>query len=366
MKKYLISVGIILVIGFVFYQKVFIPKHTFLVITPKLGDVNISIKGIGEITSETIYKIGTLYGGEIHEFTLKEGQLVHKDDLIAVVDSVDLSNKIDELKSLISKLNNDKKSAIVAYKYQLEIFKKNSILYKKHNISSLEFEKLKTNKDLAKLKIDSLQSSISQTKHNIKGLEKKLSRYTIKSPISGYIIKKYISNYSIVTPNQPLVEIVDPSDVWVSAYIDTRISQEIKIGSRAQIKLRSSSKLYSGVVKNIKPINNNVTYEREVNIAFDKLPIPFYLNEQATVQIYTNRLKNTIQVPLKVVDIQKDKSGVWILKDTKALFVPTQVLAIFGQYVALKGINEDDKIIVPKVGNKQLKNGLKTYTKENQ
>ena len=376
MKKYLIYTAIILLIGLGFYKKIYIPKHTFKTTFATIGDMNIKVNGVGNIGAKDIYKIGSIYGGKVLDFNLSEGDFIKRGELVARVDFVDLKDKIVELEASIKRFQNDiealgldKQSAITQYNYQREIFTKNQRLFRKGAISELDFKKFRTNRDVAKLavssvtsKINSLYSQIAQIRASVDGLKQRLSRYTITSPIDGYITKKFISNFAIINPNQTLIEVVNPKDVWVETHIDTRISGEVKIGDRALIKLRSSNKIYKGRVTNIKPINNSVTNEREIDVSFDKLPIPFYLEEQAIVDIEIKKLKSITKVPTSVLSIYKEKEGVWIVDNkSRVFFKPIKILAHSGKSVATKDIKASDRLVIPNPKKKPLNSGMKIY-----
>ena len=373
MKKYIIASLILGAVGFTAYNKVYIPKHTFKTISAKKDNISVSINGIGEVSSKEYYKIGSIYGGKVLDLTVNEGDFIKKGTLIANIDSVDLKNKINEvsatikkLQSDISSLNIDKQSANASYRYQNEILKKNKQLYRKGAISGLDYTKYKTNATTAQLKIKSISAKINslssqklQLTASLNGLNEKLSRFTITAPINGYIVKKYISNYAIINPNQTIIEIVNPNDIVVSTHIDTRISKDVSIGNSATITLRSSSKKYAGKVIGIKPINNNVTYEREVDVAFSSLPVPFYLQEQAQVSINTKELNDILKIPANVVSIYKQKEGVWIVKNSKVNFKSINILTNKDNFIATKDISTSDKIVVPYPKKKSLSNGMK-------
>ena len=373
--KYLILVVVVGIIGVGFYKKVYIPKHTFKIVTPSKGNIPFEISGIGNVGAENIYKIGALYGGKMYDFSLQAGDKVEKNQTIAKIDSVDLINQIKSQNALIAKLKedikalqSDKKSAEVNYQYQLDLFKKNAKLYKLHSISSLEYEKYKTQKDIAKLKISTLEANIKalnkqilQTEENIKGLQKRLKFYTIISPVSGYVTKKIAENHQILPPNSTIIEVVNPKDVWIQTYIDTRISGDVKIGDEAIIKLRSSNKRYKGKVVNINPVNNPITYEREIDVKFDNLPIPFYMSEQARVWIKIKNLKNIIKIPAKAIVFYQEKEGVWVVKNNKVFFKPIKILTRYKNEAGVRGLNIDDKIVIPNPKKAPLKNGMKIY-----
>ncbi len=375
MKKYLIYIAIITILGFGFYNKVYVPKHTFQTTKATMGNMSLKVNGVGNVGAKEIYKVGSIYGGKVFSFKVNEGDFIKKGTLLAKIDSVDLSDKIDELDASIKKLqsdikalNIDKQSAITSYNYQEEIYKKNQRLFKKGAISELDFKKYKTNRDVSKFqvssissKIDSLYAQITQIKASSNGLKQRLSRYTILAPIDGYITKKLISNFAIINPNQTLVEIVNHMDVWIETHIDTRISGDVKLGDIAVIKLRSSDIEYKGRVTNIKPINNSVTNEREIDISFENLPIPFYLQEQAIIDIKIKELKDILKVPSSALTVYKENSGVWIVKDDTINFKPLKILAYDNQGAATKDLSTSDILVIPDPKKKTLKNGMKIY-----
>ncbi len=373
--KYIIYMSIATIMGFGFYKKIYIPKHTFKTLKATKGSIGIKVNGVGNVGARDTYKIGSLYGGKVLDFTIQEGEYIEKKSLIANIDSVDLADKIDEQRALeakllsdINSLKVDRLSAKVDFDYQKELFDKNRKLYKLHSISSLDYQKYLTSKDIAKLKIQSvdahivsLKNQIKQVRANINGLGEKLARYIITSPISGYITRKIVAPYQIITPNQTLIEMVNSKDIWVKTFVDTRMSGKVKIGDKASIKLRSSDKKYRGKVVNINPINNPVTYEREIDVAFDNLPIPFYLEEQAVVSIDITTLKDVVKIPAKILTIYKEKNGVWTLVGNKVKFKPLKVLGRQNKSVAVRGIDVDDKLIVQDPKKTTLKDGIKIY-----
>jgi len=375
MKKYFVYATVLAIAGIGFYQKIYIPKHTFETIYPTKGNMSIRINGVGNVGAKEIYKIGTIYGGKVSEFYVNDGDFIKRGDLIARIDSVDLGYKAVELNSTIKKLRNDieslkidRQSAEAQYKYQNELLKRNRELFNKHTIPELDFEKFKKDTIVAKLKIeslsskiDSLHNQITQIEASLKGLRERLIRYTINAPVNGYITKRLISNHAIINPNQTLLEIISPKDVWIKTHIDTRISGEVKIGDSATIKLRSSDKKYIGKVSNIKPINNSVTNEREIDVSFDNLPIPFYLEEQAIVDIAIKELRDIIKIPNQALTIYKEKEGVWIVVNNIIHFKPIKVLAYSKSSGATKDIDIKDRLVIPDPKKKSLNDGMKIH-----
>jgi multidrug efflux pump subunit AcrA (membrane-fusion protein) len=134
------------------------------------------------------------------------------------------------------------------------------------------------------------------------------------------------------------------------------------VGQKAKIVLRSQPyRSYEGVVKRIEPQTDAVTLEKEVDVAFKTLPKPFYINEQAEVNIVTSQLKDVVKVPANAIVYLKSKPGVWTEQNAKAHFVPLKVLGRDNKAVAVSGIDEGTVILLGSEKKKALKEGMSVH-----
>jgi multidrug efflux pump subunit AcrA (membrane-fusion protein) len=156
------------------------------------------------------------------------------------------------------------------------------------------------------------------------------------------------------------LKIVDPKTLWVETKIDERISSQIKPLQIASITLRSEPhKQYRAVVKKISTMSDSVTLEREVFVAFENIPKPFYINEQAEVKIEVKTHNDVLKLPLSVV-VQKDgETGVWILKESHAHFHKIDKISQNDEEMAISNIDKDMQIIIPDSSKKSLIEGMK-------
>jgi RND family efflux transporter MFP subunit len=376
MVKYIIFIVVIFVLGLVFYKKIYIPKHTFQTLSPTRGDLHVNVFGIGEVGAKNIYAINAQTGGKITQITTDEGQWVKKGDLLVSIDSVDLPQLIDEAKMSVYKA----KSELEATQKDLDSLLAQKVLthltyerYKKLKsqafVSQSEYDKAKADLDSVNANIKAAQAHIDSSKTEVVRLQKaldalhvKLSRYKIYAPIDGYVISKDAEVAQSVVPTQPILKMVDPKTVWIKAYIDEKISGDVKVGQSAFIRLRSQTdKKFSGHVSRIVAQSDAVTQEREVDVSFDTLPIPFYINEQAEVFINTQKFKNVVKIPANLIVYKNKKAGVWVEQNEHAHFLHVEIIAITDKQIAVKNLDVKSKLLLPDVRKKSLSEGMKIY-----
>ena len=374
--KYLITALLVVAAGTLFYKKVYIPKTTYETVRPTKGDLSVEVYGIGNVGAHHIYNITAQTGGKILSLMTDEGKWVKKGDLLITIDSIDIPQLLDEAKIGVEKARSEYEAtqkeleSLFAQKKLAQItYERYAKLKKQSFASKAEYDKAKADLDVIDAQIEATRAHITSAKmeitraqRGVEALSEKLSRYTIYAPADGYVIARKAEVAQTILPSQVIYQIVDPKSVWVKTYIDEKISGNVKVGQRATIKLRSQyEKRFSGTVSRIVAQSDPVTKEREVDVSFDTLPIPFYINEQAEVSIASKTYKNVVKVPGRALNYYQEKTGVWVEKDGKAHFIPLKILARGHKEAAVSGIDEDTVILIESDKNKPLKEGSSVH-----
>jgi len=370
-----IGIATVLLLGGVtfFYKKVYVPKSTYDVYYAARGTTAVEVFGIGELDAKDIYLVGTSTGGKILTIETDQGEQIKKGDVIATLDPVDLKKKLDTVKVSLKRakidLESAKKELSIAKEQNaltLSTYQKDLQVYKAKGISRLAYEKSKTamltsktQVALAQSKVDSMTIRLQEIQNDIEGTEKRLAQMTVISPINGYVIEKAVQPGQSVPPAFTLVKIVDPKTLWIKAWIDERISGKVKVGQKAKIVLRSRETLpYEGIVKRIAAVSDPVTQEREVDVGFEKIPEPFYINEQAEVSIIVETFKGLYKVPLRYFVTHKGKKGIWIRENGQAHFKVLSIVAEDSEFAGVaEGVNEKTEILIPDEKKKPLFEG---------
>ena len=375
--KYIIIIILAIVGGFLFYKNVYIVKTTYKTLSPKVANLDIKVFGIGNVSAKDIYSITAQTGGKIISILTDEGQWVKKGDLLITIDPVDMPELVQEmlisvektkseLKALIKEsesLNAQKELALITYKRYEKLVKQSFVSKSEFDKAKTDLNALTAQLEATLVRIESSKIEVQRTQKNADSLKTKLSRFQIYAPVDGYVISKSAEVAQNVASSTTILKIVDPKTLWIKAYIDEKISGDIKVGQKAEITLRSqSNKQFTGSVKRIVAQSDAVTQEREINVAFDELPIPFYINEQARVTINAKTISNAITIPLNTLKVEDGKEGVWTLIDNKAYFKELNIQAKGDNEAAIiSGIKTEDIIIIPDSSKKALSEGMRIH-----
>ncbi len=366
--KWAIAALVLVAAATLFYTKVYIPKATYESVTAKKGELSLTVYGIGTVSSKIIRPVASNTGGKVIQILKDQGEWVKKGETVAVLDPVDLPDQLAQAKALLEKAGHE----TVAAKKELEAllaqrklakltYDRYDKLFQKGYAAQAEYDKARTDLEAIEAQIEAsrarIESTISEQKRaqkSIDALMQKIARLRVVSPAEGYVIRKDAEVGQTIVPQQPLITVVDPQEVWVKAYVDERISGKIAKGQKAEILLRSKSgEKLQGYVARIEAESDPVTEERVVDVAFEKVPFPFYINEQAEVIIETGRLSNVLLIPLDLIR----RGGVWVYKNGEAHFKKIEIVGKNDKFAGVKGIEEGEKILVPDPHKKPLFEG---------
>jgi RND family efflux transporter MFP subunit len=355
--------------GCLFYEKVYIPKATYDYVTAKKGDLTLEVFGIGTVSAKNIHPVSSNYGGKLLEVKKDQGEWVKKGEVVAVLDPVDLPQQLAQAEALLQKAIFETEASLkeleglYAQKELAELtYRRYDRLYKKGYAAQAEYDKART--DLAsvrsqiaasKARIASSRAEQKRARKNIAAIKERIDRLVVVAPLDGYVISKDAEAAQTIAPQQPIVTVVDPANVWIESNVDERISGGVEVGQKARIVLRSREhEPLKGRVARIEAKSDPVTEERIVDVAFEKVPIPFYINEQAETYIETGRLENVTLLPSRVIV----HDGVWVYRNGEAHFVKVKILGRNGETTAVEGIGENAIVLVPDPHKKPLFDGV--------
>ncbi len=375
--KYIGVLVVVVAVGVLFYNWVYLPKSTFQTLNVSRGNITVEAQGIGTVSAKNIYAVSAQVSGAIVSIETDEGEWVQKGDLIAVIDPLELPLQLQETQLAVSKAKFEQKAvaheieALQAQKQLADVtlmrykklFKQGYVAQQEYDKALSDFESITAQLAATEAHSESAKKEVARMQKNVASLQLRLSRFHVYAPIDGYVVSKDAETAQNVTPAQPIVTVINPKDVWIQAHIDERISGAIERGQQALITLRSRSQTpLHGYVARISAMSDAVTQEREVNIAFDTTPIPFYINEQAEVAIVTQSIRSVLRVPLSVLRRHQGDEGVWTVHENKAHFVALEITARGKKYGAFsRGLQEGDRIIVPDPNKKPLREGMRVY-----
>jgi len=404
--KYIIIGGILLVIALTIASaKGLLGKHETgkKVFTQKVSRLDIveTVTGSGKIQPEREVKISSDVSGEIIELPVKEGQEVHKGDLLVKINPDLYQSGLKRAQASVQNARANLSQAEARLISAQQDFERNKQLFAKGIISQADYDKAETNYKVALANKKAAQFAINTALANLREAKDNLARTTIYAPISGTISRLNVElGERVVGTKQmtgtEIMRIANLHNMEAEVDINENDIVKIKVGDSARIDVDAYLKeQFKGVITEIAnsaanslgsgdQITNFKVKIRILPESYQHLTegkpanySPFRPGMTTSVDIISNVKKDVLAVPISAVTVRSDTTAhpkkemktsgenfevVFVNNNGKAKIKVVETgIQDDNNIEIIKGLKEGDEIITGPYNlvSKKLKNGDK-------
>jgi HlyD family secretion protein len=200
------------------------------------------------------YHIATTSQGLIHAILKEEGMAVKAGDLVAIIDTIPLTLKINEILAMqaqsaqtiagkrveLASQENDQKAAQREYRRIAELVEKGSL-------PSQQKDNLETQSDAVNLRLKAsgfaLASLLAQEKTlqaQMAQVRDQIQRCYVTAPVAGVVLTRYKNVGEVYLPGNPIYEIGNYDTMRIDFYVAQPMLPELKLGQSVRIRLDAS------------------------------------------------------------------------------------------------------------------------------
>ncbi|HEX5652921.1 MAG TPA: efflux RND transporter periplasmic adaptor subunit [Chitinophagaceae bacterium] len=306
-----------------------------------------SVNASGKIYPEVEVKISPDISGQITDLKVEEGDSVKRGQVLARIYADIYALQRDEAASRVNQsqaIVENSRAGLDALEANLaqakQTYDRNKTLYDQKVISKAELEQYETtlrsaqsNYNAARQNIRSLQAGVQSSQTGLTKANKDLGRTTIVAPMDGVISSLKVKKGESVAGNSfnvgtEMMTVADMAVLEVRVNVGENDIVKINIGDSADVEVDAyNNRKFKGIVTKIASstastsvmtTSNDVT-NYEVRIRLDKdsykdlanRTFPFRPGMNASADIKTRRIDNTLSVPISAVNARvkgSDKS----------------------------------------------------------
>jgi len=179
-------------------------------------------------------------------------------------------------------------------------------------------------------------------------------RHRLRAPFDGVVIARHRELGAVMNPGEALFTLVDPTSVWIQAFVDEARAGDLAVDQPAAVRLRSRpERAFAGRVARVGLENDRVGEERRVFVACDDCPAEFHLGEQAEVEVTTRRLAHALPVPETVLRPVGPAEAIgWIVVDGRLREARLRLGAhlLDGRVEVVGGLPDGARVVTSKDG----------------
>jgi cobalt-zinc-cadmium efflux system membrane fusion protein len=271
--------------------------------TVTLKPVANELRLIGKVTfdQDKVVRIFPLVSGNVVEVKVSLGSYVKKGEILAILKSPEMAGAQNEQVSAQSNLAITEKN-----------FAATSDMFKSGIVSDKEFTAAQKELDKAKSELNRIQTVLSIYGDNGQ------SEYVVRSPISGYIVEKFINANMQIRPDNStsLFTISDLRHVWVVANVYESDIAGIRENANVEVTTISyPGKVFTGKIDKIYNVLDPDDKTMKIQIQLNNDDFLLKPEMFATVTVHQVDDNNMLSIPASSVIFDRNQNWVLVYRD---------------------------------------------------
>jgi HlyD family secretion protein len=279
------------------------------------------VTATGKIQPEVEVKIAPEVSGEIVELAVKEGQAVHKGQLLLRIKPDQYRAQVESQQAALS----GARSAISQHRAELtkaeQDLKRIQNLHAQHLISDQDLNAAQTQHDIAKSTLATSEFDVQRAEGSLRQINDAFSKTTIYSPADGTIsaLESRLGERVVGTSQfagTEVMRIADLGSMEAQVNVNENDVINVKIGDTAKISVDAyPDRKIEGIVREIASTatTQNAGSQEEVTNFLVKIRISDHSVQlrpgmSATADIESDTVQNAVAVPIQSVTVRSTES----------------------------------------------------------
>ena len=314
------------------------------------GTVSPALFGIGTVEARHTYRIGPTLAGRVSRVEVQVGDRVSAGQVLGEMDAVDLSDRIRAQDAALKRARAGVREAEARQAFA----QAQSRRYDKLSALQAASEEVaitrRQEREIAEAGLVAAREELARVQSERAALVAQLENLRLVAPVDGVVTLREAEPGTTVVAGQAVVELIDPSSLWINLRLDQVGAGELARDLEAAIVLRSRSEApLPGRVLRVEPRADAVTEELLAKVVFDSRPEPMPpLGELAEVTVALPPAPAAVVVPNAALRREAGEVGVWRVKEGRLHFVPLKLGAadLDGRVQVRAGLTAGEEIVL--------------------
>jgi HlyD family secretion protein len=283
-----------------------------------------ALSGIGTVQARYSYRIGPTYAGRLQRLDVHVGDAVRAGQVLGAMAPVDLDDRIGAQQAAIASAQAALQQAQARQRYAQAQAQRYDRLAQQQLVSLETASARRQELDVANAGLTAARDDIRRLQAERDAVQAQRGNLALVAPVDGLVVARNADPGTTLVAGQAVVEIIDPSSLWIDARFDQIAASGLAAGLPAQITLRSGQdRAHPGRVLRIEPVADTVTEETRAKLVFAGLPDPLPpLGELAEVTVQLPREAAMAAIPNAVIRTVDGQRGAWKLVNGELEFAP--------------------------------------------
>ena len=325
-----------------------------------------TILASGALTYQTEIRMVSEVMGRVQDIFVKEGDQVKKGDLMLRLDPATVAADVAQLEAVTQQ----SRLAIQRQQLQLENletrYKRYEQLLAQKLVDANSFDDIRSQRDLARVELDSSRQNLLQTEAQLKRSRETLAKTELRAPISGRVTQLTIKVGETAVPSvtsiagSDLMVVADTSNLYAEVAVNETDVARVAVGQEARIAPAAfPDQSWKGTVETVAVSPRQVQGQGKtypVKIRLEASPdVRFHTGMSCRAEIVTrgSEVGEQVAVPVQAIRYEDSKeegqparASVFVVKDGRVTQRYVETGTADDTFIAVtKGLEEGSSIV---------------------
>ncbi len=196
----------------------------------------------GHVRSKVSITLAAKMPGYVKQVPVQIGDMVHKGDLLVLMDDTDAKARVRALVSAKKAALAELHAASAEYEYSRINFDRFSRLYRQESATKDEFDRARTSYTAMKNKVMAIKANIRRIEAQLREARNQLLYVRIEAPVDGWVSERHADPGTYINPGHPLIGLDGRgSGFWFEADVDEALYTLVKPGGMVSLSIPSAN-----------------------------------------------------------------------------------------------------------------------------
>lgn len=294
-------------------------------------NVPLRLYGLGTVEARVLSRVGFEVGAALISLSADAGDTVTKGQALATLHPAEQEARVARARAAVAANAASQSRAEASVQRALAVLNEREAANRRQkelarqDIASIQrAEEAQRDEDVARADVALARADLAviaaQAEDAAGALrleETLLAHHRLIAPYDAIVVARHAEPGTVVKAGDPIFTLIDPTTIWIQAYIDEERAGQLALGQPGTIRLRSQPTAeFHGTVTRIGLESDRVNEERRVWLTCADCPAEMYLGEQAEARILTGTRDRALMVPeMAITGFDGHRGTVWVVQD---------------------------------------------------
>ncbi len=315
--------------------------------SPVVGEITRFAGFSGEILADTLVEVAPLESGRLVELRVDAGDMVEAGDVIARIDDSLVRRQSNEAGSRVETAGARIDRARAALRRVENDIERRRPLADRGTFPAADFEALQDERAVQIAELSLAEAEHQQARAAASTARSAVDRRVIRAPISGVVAHRYVSVGAMVSPQAPLLTVLDASSLRVVTHLPERHVGTLRPDLPATLEIDAAGEALEARILRVAPQVDRSARTVMVEIALPESALELVRHGMfVRGQVALGRLTDATLIPGAALVDDPTGALVWTVVEGEAQRVPVQVLAREGDTIAVTGVDSASTLVV--------------------